>query len=106
MAPKSIKKFNHPHSEYMATLVEQGVVGLFVLIFLLITPVLAMKSYINSGTSLNIASLISLLIVISFHYIFYAVGNGVFDHQSTTIFFAFFLATGMGILRAALRAEE
>jgi len=102
----NIINYNHPHSEYLATLVEQGFIGLIILIFLLVTPVLAMRNYINSATSLNIMSLVSLLLVISFHYIFYGIANGVFDHQSTTLFFAFFLTFGMGILRANLNIEQ
>jgi len=91
--------FNHPHGEYITTIVEQGIVGLIVLLFLFFSPLF--KCYkeskcadVNTHSNTLLVFLLSLLL----HYIFYSMTNGVFDHQNTTLFFAAYLSIGMGLL--------
>jgi len=94
-----VGRFNHPHGEYFTTIVEQGIVGLIVLLFLFFSPLF--KCYkeskcidLNTHSSILLVFLLSLLL----HYIFYSITNGVFDHQNTTLFFAAYLSIGMGLL--------
>jgi len=93
-----IGRFNHPHSEFFTTLVEQGLIGLGILLFLFFNPL--MKCYevfkkkdVNSDSNIPLVLVISLIL----HYIFYSITNGVFDHQNTTLFFAAFVTIGMGL---------
>jgi len=95
---KDIGRFNHPHSEFITTLVEQGLIGLGILLFLFFSPL--MKCYevfkkkdVNSDSNIPLVLVISLIL----HYIFYSITNGVFDHQNTTLFFAAFVTIGMGL---------
>jgi len=95
----NVGQFNHPHGEYITTIVEQGIVGLIVLLFLFFSPLF--KCYkeskcadVNTHSNTLLVFLLSLLL----HYIFYSMTNGVFDHQNTTLFFAAYLSIGMGLL--------
>ena len=93
-----IRTFNHPHSEFFTTLVEQGLIGLGILLFLFFNPLI--KCYeVFKNKDVNNDSNIPLVLVMSLilHYIFYSITNGVFDHQNTTLFFAAFVTIGMGI---------
>ena len=98
LVKSDVARFNHPHSEFITTLVEQGLIGLGILLFLFFSPL--MKCYevfkkkdVNSDSNIPLVLVISLIL----HYIFYSIGNGVFDHQNTTLFFAAFVTIGMGL---------
>jgi len=101
-----IASYNHPHSEFITTLVEQGLIGLSILLFLFFNPLL--KCYqVFKNEKANNDSNIPLVLVISLilHYIFYSIANGVFDHQNTTLFFAAFVTIGMG-LYSSMNVED
>ena len=93
-----IGRFNHPHSEYITTLVEQGLTGLAILLFLLFNPLLkCYEVFKNEDTNNDLNFPLVLVVSLILHYIFYSIGNGVFDHQNTTLFFAAFVTIGMGL---------
>jgi len=103
---KDIGKFNHPHGEFITTLVEQGLIGLGILLFLFSNPLI--KCYkVLKNEDMNNDSNIPLVLVISLilHYIFYSITNGVFAHQNTTLFFAAFVTIGMG-LYSSMNSED
>jgi len=96
---RDIESFNHPHSEYLTSLVEQGLLGLSSLIFLYISSFyFARHEKHNSGdiysSNLITISIISLVIF----YATYSIFNGVFDHQTTTLFYTLVIAIMIGIL--------
>jgi len=102
----NIAVYNHPHSEFITTLVEQGLIGLCILLFLFFNPLL--KCYkVFKNEEANNDSNIPLVFVMSLilHYIFYSITNGVFDHQNTTLFFAAFVTIGMG-LYSSMNVED
>ena len=98
LVKSDVARFNHPHSEFITTLVEQGLMGLSLLLFLLFNPLmkcfLVFKSQDTFKDSNTPLVLVTTLIL---HYIFYSISNGVFDHQNTTLFFATFVTIGMGL---------
>jgi len=103
---EGVSKFNHPHSEYLSVLVEQGIFGLIFLLFFLLYPIFMICKFTRTKIDLSAKSLKTFLLVILFHYLFYGIANGVFDHQSTTLFFAFYVLAGLGLLRHSLGANQ
>lgn len=97
---QSVEQFNHPHGEYISNLVEQGVVGLLAFLMVLLTPIKAAfhaaKKNVQHGGRVPIV----LAMVIVLHYAFYSVTSGVFDHQSTTLFYAVFIAIALGLIKS------
>jgi len=96
-----IKQYNHPHGQYLSTLVQQGLVGLFSLLWLFYVPIkAAMLSYWDDQeNNENVNNIRSMIIIVSFYYIFYSLTNGVFDHQNTTLFYAYSIAILLGFLK-------
>jgi len=98
----SIKTFNHPHGQYLSVLVQQGIIGVIVLLNLLLTPIFLILRK-NSSTFEIPQSILRLYIVItvvSVHYIGYSLTNAVFAHQNMTLLYCFFLATSFGLLKS------
>jgi len=93
-----IAKFNHPHGEFVTTTLEQGLIGLGALLFLLFNPIIKCYKELKSENT-DINSNVSLVIILSIllHFIFYSMTNGVFDHQNTTLFYTAFVTIGMGL---------
>ena len=98
LVKSDVARFNHPHSEFITTLVEQGLMGLSLLLFLLFNPLMKCFLVFKSQETFKDSN-ISLVLVTTLilHYIFYSISNGVFDHQNTTLFFATFVTIGMGL---------
>jgi len=91
-------EFLHPHSEYLSTLVEQGLVGLCALLFLFLNPLIKCYKELkleprNPNSNVLLVFTASLIL----HFLFYSFTNGVFDHQNTTLFFAAYVVIGMGL---------
>jgi len=99
LVSSSIKQYNHPHGQFLSTLVQQGLIGLVVLLWLLYIPIFIIRYDIkNLNENINIKSLHVALIVISVQYLGYSITNGIFAHQNTTLFFALSIALLTGFL--------
>ena len=103
---KFVGHFAHPHGEYITSLVEQGFIGLLAFIAVLFVPLkyLLYRITLNQddyGQRILITS--GLLIVL--HYAFYSVTSGVFDHQSTALFYSAFMAIILGLIKSNLRIK-
>jgi len=93
-----VRRFNHSHSEFLTTLVEQGLIGFTFLLFLFFNPLMKCYEVLNRGDINNDSNILLVLIMsIVLHFIFYSLTNGVFDHQNTTLFFAAFVTIAMGL---------
>ena len=99
-----VGKFHHPHGEYITSLVEQGLLGLFALLMVFLIPVrYALRLAKESQYYYESKPLILTAIVIALHYIFYSVTSGVFDHQSTALFYAVFMVITLGLIKSISR---
>jgi len=87
----NIDYYTHPHNEYLSALVEQGLIGFVLLLFIYFLPLRYFLSELKKSQSRQKkhVSLVGAIILI--HYIFYSFTSGVFDHQTTTLFFSFML---------------
>jgi len=97
-----IAGYNHPHGQFFSTLVENGIIGFIALLMLLFYPLLECFRLIKNQFEIftdEIRDLTSLLLIITLHYLFYALSNGIFDHQNTTLFYSAMVAILLGILR-------
>ena len=92
----TIEKYNHPHSEILSSLVNQGVMGLASLMLILWFPIVIAVNSIKSDNE-SLRKLGILLFSIGVHYLIYAIGNATFYHQHMTIFYAYFVAISLGI---------
>ena len=103
---KFVGNFTHPHGEYITSLVEQGVIGLLAFIFVLLTPIMFFIKIIKHN-SFNYRErvLATSGMLISLHYSFYSFTSGVFDHQSTTLFYAVFMVIIFGLIKSNSRTE-
>ena len=95
-----IKKYNHPHSQVLSTMVQQGFFGFILLVFILYSPlgnaIYRLKNHTSHDFSYRLV--ISALLIISFHFIFYGLFNAIFAHQNMVLFYAFTTSYLMGIL--------
>jgi O-antigen ligase len=98
--------FLHPHGEYITSLVEQGIIGLLASIFVLLTPIMFFIKIIKHN-SFNYRErvLATSGVLISLHYSFYSFTSGVFDHQSTTLFYAVFMVIIFGLNKSNSRTK-
>jgi len=92
----AIERFNHPHSELLSSLVNQGIFGLVLLVLLLGLPILISIHSIKSKNE-SLMKIGIFLISIGVHYSCYSVGNAIFYHHHMTIFYVYFIAVGLGI---------
>jgi len=100
-----VKRFNHPHSELLSSLVNQGVIGLVLLIMLLSLPIFrSLHSVKSENESLKKISI--FVFSIGIHYLSYAIGNAIFYHHHMTIFYAYFIAVSLGVYSNYSRALE
>jgi len=102
---KDVSRFNHPHNEYLTTLVEQGLLGLIFLIFLFSNILSTCFSNFRKNLDTNILTPLIFASSITLHYIFYSLSNGVFDHQNTTLFFVSYISIALGVF-ASRRANS
>jgi O-antigen ligase len=95
---KSVERFLHPHGEYITSLVEQGFIGLLAFIAVLFVPLKCLLYRITlNQDDYGQRILITAGLLIILHYAFYSFTATVFAHQSTTLFFAVFLAIIIGL---------
>jgi O-antigen ligase len=103
---KSVGDFLHPHGEYITSLVEQGAIGLLAFILILFAPIKYLLSHIRSELyEHENKPLIASGLIVVLHYLFYSFTSGVFDHQSTTLFYAVFIATILGLIQSNSRTK-
>jgi O-antigen ligase len=103
---KAVEGFLHPHGEYVTSLVEQGFIGLLAFISVLLAPLTYLLCRIKSNKNsyrLKVLTTSGLLIIL--HYAVYSVTSGVFDHQSTALFYSVFMATILGLIKSNSRIE-
>ena len=104
---KSVEDFLHPHGEYITSLVEQGFIGLVAFIAVLFVPLkyLLYRIKLNQdGYGQKILITSGLLIIL--HYALYSVTSGVFDHQSTALFYSAFMTIILGLIKSNSRVES
>jgi len=101
-----IGQFNHPHGEYISSLVEQGVVGFIAFLLVLLTPIKRAFHASKKKIRHNDRVPIIFTMVLVLHYTFYSFTSGVFDHQSTTLFYAVFIAISLGLIKSSLKAKS
>ena len=82
-----VLRFSHPHSEIFASLVEQGIIGLVGVLYLLLFPVILSVRVFTSKTSNEIKKVSVILFIISLYYFLYSFTNGVFDHHNSSLFY-------------------
>ena len=100
-----IERFNHPHSELLSSLVNQGIFGLVILALLLGLPILISLHSIKSENE-SLKKIGIFLFSIGVHYLSYSFGNAIFYHHHMTIFYAYFIAVGLGIYSSYYRSLE
>lgn len=86
-----VARYNHPHGEYLATLTEQGIIGLFFLIYVLFFPIIFSLIQIRNKSQISDYKIV-MVASISLHFALYSLTNGVFDHQNTTLFYSIFIS--------------
>ena len=97
-SPKTISHIKNPHSEILSSFFEQGVFGLLSLIFVFWFPLeFALKSRREDNLK-NKIKLISIPVIIVLVFFFYSIFNGVFDHQSSALFYATFISLSLGFI--------
>ena len=97
---KSVSRFAHPHSEYVTSFIEQGSIGFLAFLMVLIAPIKRALDAIRHKHRYAHRTLISTTLVIVLHYAFYSFTSGVFDHQSSTLFYATFIAIVLGLMKS------
>lgn len=103
---KFVGNFLHPHGEYITSLVEQGIIGLLAFIFVLLTPIMFfIKNIKYNSFNYRERALAASGMLISLHYLFYSFTSGVFDHQSTTLFYAVFMVIIFGLIESNSRTK-
>lgn len=99
-----VARYQHPHGEYFTSFVEQGLLGFVSTLLVYFIPAAYFLSFFRSrnrvqnGITLQISG-----IIIALHYIFYSFTSGVFDHQSTALFYAVFMAITLGLIKSTPR---
>jgi O-antigen ligase len=103
---KSVGGFLHPHGEYITSLVEQGGIGLLAFILILFAPIKYLLSHTRSELyEHENKPLIASGLIVVLHYLFYSFTSGVFDHQSTALFYAVFIAIILGLIQSNSRTK-
>ena len=94
-----VLRYSHPHNEYFSSMVEQGIIGLTSLILVFSIPLIIVFKNIKKSCSHNEKNLQILIITIVCHFSFYSLTSGVFDHQNTTLFYAFMIVVCISLLK-------
>jgi len=94
-----VLRYSHPHNEYFSSMVEQGIIGLISLILVFSIPLIIVFKNIKKSCSHNEKNLQILIITIVCHFSFYSLTSGVFDHQNTTLFYAFMIVVCISLLK-------
>ena len=98
--------FLHPHGEYITSLVEQGVIGLLAFILVLFIPIMFFFNIIKCNLfNYQERVLATSGMLIGLHYALYSFTSGVFDHQSSTLFYAIFMVIILGLAKSNLRIK-
>jgi len=103
---KSVSRFLHPHGEYITSTVEQGIIGLLSVIFVLLFPIMLFLNIIKYNLrnyQKRVLATSGILIVL--HFGFYSFTATVFAHQSTALFFAVFLVIIAGLSSSKSREK-
>ena len=93
----SVSIFNHPHGEFISSVVEQGIFGLISLILVFLSPLKLVLKGLKNDLDQNQSRLHIFVISLSLHYLFYSFTNGVFDHQNTTLLYSAFIAMALSL---------
>ena len=98
--------FRHPHGEYITSLVEQGLIGLLAFLLVLFTPIMFFFNIIKRNLfNYQERVLTASGMLVGLHYLFYSFTSGVFDHQSTMLFYAVFMVIIFGLIKSNSRTK-
>ena len=98
--------FRHPHGEYITSLVEQGLIGLLAFLLVLFTPIMFFFNIIKRNLfNYQERVLTASGMLVGLHYLFYSFTSGVFDHQSTTLFYVVFMVIIFGLIESNSRTK-
>jgi len=101
-----VKRYRHPHGEFLSTIVERGLIGLVFLLGVFISPLYYCFKYTGkSRGDPEKRFLILIIAVTSLQYLGYSITNGVFDHQTTTLFYAFLVVTCLGFAGKTIKEK-
>ena len=93
-----IQKFKHPHGQFISAVVEKGILGLILLIFVIYSPFKVALKYIKNKRSKELIPPIAILTT-TLIYFFYSFTNGIFAHQNTTLFYALIISVGFALMK-------
>ena len=103
---KFVGIFLHPHGEYITSLVEQGLIGLLAFLLVLFTPIMFFFNIIKRNLfNYQERVLTASGMLVGLHYLFYSFTSGVFDHQSTTLFYVVFMVIIFGLIESNSRTK-
>jgi O-antigen ligase len=84
----------HPHSEYITSFIEQGILGLISTLLVLFVPLrFFLVEYKKRKSKLSIFG--SLVVL---NYSIFAIFSGIFAHQVSTIFYTVIIAMIYGFM--------
>ena len=93
-----VQNFNHPHGQFITTLVEQGILGLCLLIFVIYSPLrVALKSIKNTRSKDHVSQIV--ILITTLFYFFYSLTNGIFAHQNTTLFYVLIISVALALIK-------
>jgi len=78
--------------------VEKGILGLILLIFVIYSPFKVALKYIKNKKSKELIPPIAILTT-TLIYFFYSFTNGIFAHQNTTLFYALIISVGFALMK-------
>jgi len=86
-----LKNFNHAHNEYLTVLVENGIIGLLILLYLLFLPIKVVIDLKGKIKKYNLAIEFYTIIITSSNYLIYATTNAIFEHQMLVLLYVFII---------------
>jgi len=92
-----IGSFSHPHGQFITTLVEQGILGLIVLFFVIYLPFRVGLKVKNIRSKDSMPYII--ILTTTLFYFFYSFTNGIYAHQNTTLFYALIISVASALLK-------
>lgn len=100
---KSVGGFYHPHNEYLSSFIEQGVLGFFATVFIMLYPIFYFLNQNQRYLScFQYRGAMAVGLCTSLHYLFYSFTANVFAHQSSTLFYTTILVISIGMLSSII----
>jgi len=99
---KMAAEYDHPHSEYFATLASAGIIGIIVLLILFLTPIWLFIQFIKHGKVADSKRLALAGLVLIVAYIVFGISESMLMRSRSVNFFTFYLA----VIMAAIYTQE